>query len=149
MRRITLFLLLALAGPPGFGQSGKPLFPNPPGVQAYTYRNSFKNGVEATLDTIRSLGFTEIECGTDPQGLTPEAFRKLLDARGMKAPSVGAGYETLVKDPQEVARKAKVLGASYVMVAWIPHQGDFTLQDVQKAAADFNRAGKVLKDAVQ
>jgi hypothetical protein len=41
-------------------------------VQAYTYRNSFKNGVEATLDTIRSLGFTEIECGTDPRDLPPK-----------------------------------------------------------------------------
>ncbi len=146
VRRIMLFLWLALAGSLAYGQSGKPLFPKTPGVQAYTYRNSFKNGVEATLDTIRSLGFTEIECGTDPEGLTPEAFRKLLDARGMKAPSVGAGYETIVKDPQEVARKAKILGASYVMVAWIPHKGDFTLQDAQKAATDFNRVGKVLRE---
>jgi sugar phosphate isomerase/epimerase len=64
----------------------------------------------------------------------------------MKAPSVGAGYETIVKDPQEGSPQGQVLGASYVMVAWIPHKGDFTLQDAQKAAADFNRVGKVLKE---
>lgn len=142
--RFLLFTVLPLQF--AVAQSGKPLFPKTPGVQAYTYRNSFKNGVEATLDTIKSLGFTEIESGTSPNGLTPEAFRKLLDARGMKAPSVGAGYEEIVKDPQEVARKAKILGASYVMVAWIPHKGDFTLQDAQKAATDFNKAGKVLRE---
>lgn len=143
---VLLFLFLSLDS--CFAQSGKkPLFPQTPGVQAYTYRNSFKNGVEATLDTIKSLGFTELECGVDPNGMTPEAFRQLLDARGMTAPSVGAGYEEIVKDPEEVARKAKVLGASYVMVAWIPHEkNNFTIENAKKAVADFNRVGKVLKE---
>ena len=87
-----------------------------------------------------------LESSTNPNGLTPEAFRKLLDERGMTSPSVGAGYEELVKDPAEVARKAKIIGATYVMTAWIPHKEEFTLEDAQKAVADFNRAGKVLKE---
>jgi len=143
---LSLFLASFLAIHLVSAQSGKPLFPQTPGIQAYTYRFGFKNGVTATLDTIRSLGFTDIECGVNPNGLTAEEFRKLLDERGMKAPSVGTGYEDLVKNPQEVARKAKVLGAQYVMVAWIPHKGDFTLEDAKKAVADFNQAGKVLKE---
>ena len=105
-----------------------------------------KIDVAATLDTIKALGITELESGTNPNGLSPEAFRKLLDARGLKSPSVGAGYEELVKDPAEVARKAKIVGANYVMTAWIPHKGQFTLADAQKAAADFNQAGKILKE---
>jgi hypothetical protein len=44
-----------------FAQSGKPLFPKTPGVQAYTYRNSFKNGVPETLDTIRALGLQKLK----------------------------------------------------------------------------------------
>jgi sugar phosphate isomerase/epimerase len=144
---LCLLIILSFEVSNVFAQSGKPLFPKTPGVQAYTYRNSFKNGVPETLDTIRALGFTEIESGTNPNGLTPEEFRKMLDDRGMKAPSVGASYDEIVKDPKEVARKAKVLGASYVMVAWIPHtKNEFSIVEAKKAVEDFNRVGKVLKE---
>lgn len=127
-------------------QSSGLLFPETPGIQTYSFRNSFKNGVEATLDTIQRLGFKEVECGISPYGYTSAEFKKLLDARNMTAPSVGAGYELIVKDPQEVAKQAKDLGASYVMVAWIPHKDKFTIEDAKKAVADFNRVGKVLKE---
>ena len=153
MRKITsLFCvasLLLLLGPGitnTFAQKGKPLFPKAPGMEAYTYRHSFKKDVAATLDTIKGLGITEIESGPSPNGMAPEAFRKLLDERNITCVSMGAGYEEIVKDPAEVARKAKVLGAKYVMVAWIPHKKEFTLADAQKAAADFNRVGKVLQE---
>ena len=150
MKKITCLLIIALFL--GFGatdslaQKGKPLFPQAPGMQTYTFRNSMKVDVAATLDTIKSLGITVLESSTNPNGLTPEAFRKLLDARGMTSPSVGAGYEELVKDPSEVARKAKIIGATYVMTAWIPHKAPFKLEDAQKAVADFNKIGKVLKE---
>ena len=150
MKKITFPLCLAaflvFGGPAAFAQKGKPLFPQAPGMEAYTYRPSFKKDVAATLDSIKALGITELESGPSPNGLTPEAFRRLLDERGMTCPSIGVGYEALVKDPDLVARQAKTLGASYVMVAWIPHQKTFTLADAQKAAADFNRAGKVLQE---
>nr|WP_245705998.1 sugar phosphate isomerase/epimerase [Catalinimonas alkaloidigena] len=127
-------------------ETSDPLYTFPFGVQAYTFRNSFPNGIEQTLDTIQSMGFTELEGG--PVGdLSPEAFRQLCEARGITIPSTGAGYDELVKDPQAVADKAKALGAKYVMCAWIPHNGTtFTLENAQKAVADFNKAGKVLKD---
>lgn len=129
------------------GLYAQKLFPKMPGVQAYTYRFSFEKGVEATLDTIRDLGFKEMECGLSPYGLTTEQFKQMLDERGIKSPSVGVDYNELVKDPQEVARKAKIMGASYVMTAWIPHDGDnFTIENAKKAVADFNRVGKVLKE---
>ena len=135
-------LFLALTG----CTAQKPLYTYPLGVQAYTFRNHFPNDVAGTLDSIRAMGFTELEAGA-PKGMTPEEFRKLCDARGLNIPSTGAGYDELVKDPQEVARRAKILGASFVMCAWIPHKsGQFSLDDAKKAAADFNRAGKVLSE---
>jgi sugar phosphate isomerase/epimerase len=143
---LGIFLLLFFSALLAAAQSSRPLFPQMPGIQAYTYRFSFQKDVAATLDTIRSLGFTEIECGVNPEGLTSEAFRKLLDDRGIKAPSVNVGYEDLIQNPEEMARKAKVLGASYLMVAWIPHKDAFTLEDAKKAVADFNQVGKVLKE---
>lgn len=129
-----------------FAQSGKPLYTFPIGVQAYTYRNSFPNGVAATLDTIQALGITELE-GGNPEGTTPEEFRKMADERNIKIISIGAGYEELVEKPEAVIEKAKILGASYVMVAWIPHEsGDFKFENAQKAVEDFNKAGKILKE---
>ena len=40
----------------GQSNSAEPLFKVPLGVQAYTFRNSFPQGVEATLDSIANLG---------------------------------------------------------------------------------------------
>jgi sugar phosphate isomerase/epimerase len=143
---LSFALLFGFGTTETFAQKGTPLFPQAPGMEAYTYRESFKKDVAATLDSIKALGITELESGPNPNGLTPEAFRKMLDERGLTVPAIGAGYDDIVKDPAEVARKAKVLGAKYVMVAWIPHKKEFTLEDAQKAATDFNRVGKVLKD---
>lgn len=122
------------------------LYTAPFGVQAYTFRKSFPIDVAKTLDTIRSMGITELE-GGPPSTMTPEEFKKLCDARGISIPSTGAGYEQLVKDPKAVAETAKKLGSRYVMTAWIPHQrGAFNLDNAKKAVEDFNAAGKVLKE---
>lgn len=123
----------------------EPLFTAELGIAPYTFRNSFPKGIAATLDTIQSLGFTEIEGGG--QGMKPEAYKKLCEERGLSIPSMGAGYEQLVKDPMEIVSKAKILGAKYVMAAWIPHDtGNFGLEDAKKAVNDFNTFGKVLAD---
>ena len=124
----------------------KPLYTAPLGVQAYTFRKSFPIDVAKTLDTIKMMGFTEIE-GTGGR-ISPQEFKKLCDERGISIPSTGTGYEQLVKSPDSVAYKAKLLGAKYVMCAWIPHdKGVFTLENAKKAVEDFNRAGKILKDS--
>ncbi len=128
-----------------YGQSGEPLFPETPGLVSYTHRTSFEKDVSATLDTIKTLGITDMEF-SNLFDKTPESLRKLLDERGIKCSSFGVGYDDLVDDTEEVARKAKVLGASFVRVAWIPHEGTFDLEDAQKAVADFNRVGKILKE---
>jgi sugar phosphate isomerase/epimerase len=127
-------------------KSKKPLYTAPFGIAPYTFRKSFPNGVAATLDTIKNMGFTEIE-GGGGRDMSPEEYRKLCDERGISIPSMGTGYEQLVKDPQAVADKAKIFGSKYVMCAWIPHKtGNFNLEDAKKAVADFNAAGKVLKE---
>ena len=127
-------------------QKGKSLYTFPIGVQAYTYRASFPKDVVATLDTIKALGITDMEAGA-PKGMTEAEFKKLCDERGITISSTGSGYEQIVKDPMETVNKAKALGASFVMVAWIPHQkGNFNLENAKKAVADFNRVGKVLKE---
>jgi sugar phosphate isomerase/epimerase len=106
----------------------------------------FPKNILTTLDTIKMLGFTEIE-GGNPRGISPEDFKKECDKRGINIPSTGAGYDELVKNPMVVVEKAKIFGAKYVMCAWIPHErGKFNIENAKKAVEDFNTIGKVLKE---
>jgi sugar phosphate isomerase/epimerase len=144
----TIFLAIALLSIviiPSWGQKGKKTFPAEIGMVSYTYRNSFQKDVAKTLDTIKTLGITDMEFSS-LFGKTAEELRQLLDERKMKCSSFGVSYDELVNKTADVARKAKVLGASYVRVAWIPHQAPFTLEVAQQAVKDFNQAGKSLKE---
>jgi sugar phosphate isomerase/epimerase len=142
IRTLSTFILLLVAST-AFSQG---LYKAKFGIQTYSYRNSFPKGVAATLDTIKSFGITELE-GNAPEGMTPEEFRKMCDARGLSIPSTGCGYDELTKDPMAIVKSAKALGATYVMTAWIPHErGKFNLENAKKAVADFNAGGKVLKE---
>ena len=123
----------------------KPLYTTPLGVQTYTFRRSIGNDPAKVLDTIKMLGFTEVEGGGGR--IAPEDFKKLCDERGISIPSTGADYGQLVSAPDSVVMRAKALGAKYVMCAWIPHEnGVLTSENAKKAVDDFNKAGKFLKD---
>ncbi|WP_282180445.1 sugar phosphate isomerase/epimerase family protein [Maribacter stanieri] len=127
-----------------WGQSGEPLFSETPGLVSYTHRKSFEKNVAATLDTIQSLGVTDMEF-SNLFGTKPTDLRQMLDIRGIKCSSYGVSYDDLINNTDEVGQTAKILGASFVRVAWIPHEGKFKLQDAERAAMDFNNAGKKLK----
>jgi sugar phosphate isomerase/epimerase len=121
------------------------LFPDPIGIQGYTYRDSWHDPI-AVLDTIKNLGITEYEGGV-LRGYTAEQTRKLFEERGIKIVSTGTGFEALTDSLklQQLITTAKALGASYVMCAWIPHQKEFSLKDADHAIAVFNNAGKILR----
>lgn len=137
--------LLAFCVPAFSGEKSKLLFSEPLGIAPYSFRNHFPNGVAETLDIIKEMGFTSIEGGGGD--MDPHEYKKLCDARGLSIPSMGASYETLVKDPMSVVKKAKIYGASYVMAAWVPHEkGNFTLENAKQTVKDFNTFGKVLAD---
>ena len=117
-----------------------------PAIVSYTYRNSFQRDFVATLDTIKTLGITNIEF-SNLFGKTAADIRKMLDERGMRCTSFGVSYEVLMSKTAEVAENAKALGASFVRVAWIPHEkGNFTIEHAKKAVEDFNNLGKILKE---
>ena len=119
------------------GLAQKDLYTAPFGVQTYTFRRSIGIDPAKTLDTIKMMGFTEIEGGGNR--MTPEAFKKLCDERGISIPGTGGGYEELVKSPDSIIYRAKVFGSKYVMCAWIPHdKSGFTIENAKKAVEDFN-----------
>lgn len=129
----------------GYGQGGKPLFTQHPGVVSYTYRDYFAKDVPGTIDLISKNGFTDIEF-SNLFGKTAEQLRALIDAKGIKCSSFGVSYDDLVNKTDTVAKNALTLGAQYLRVAGIPHKGKFTFEEAQKAAETFNKEGKYLKD---
>jgi len=117
------------------------------GLQLYSLRNQFKTDVTGTLDIIQSWGITKLE-GGGTYGLSMEDYKKEIAARNLEVVSVGAGFEDLQKNVDKVIATGKEFGASYVMCAWIPHDGDnFTIADTEKAIEVFNAAGKKIKAA--
>jgi sugar phosphate isomerase/epimerase len=143
--KIKQLVLVCLLAVPFFVQAQK-LYTYPIGVQAYTFRNHFPKDVAKTLDLIQSMGITEIE-GSAQQGQTPEQFKQMCADRGISVPSTGVDFNDLA-NPADAIAKAKVLGAKFVMCAWIPHKvrGGFTLEEAEKAVAVFNEAGKKFRE---
>lgn len=117
------------------------------GLQLYSLRNQFKTDVPGTLAKIKSWGIKQIE-GGGTYGLPMADYKKMLAQNGLKMVSIGADFQKLADNPQAIINEAKAFGATYVMCAWVPHQGDdFTMDDIKKAITVFNTAGKVLADA--
>lgn len=116
------------------------------GLQLYSLRNQFAKDVPGTMAKVKGWGIREVELG-GTYGLSMEDFKKLLSQNSITPISYGADFKALTTDPQDVANTAKVLGVTYVVCHWIPHNGtDFTLEDVKRAVEVFNAAGKVLKE---
>jgi sugar phosphate isomerase/epimerase len=131
-----LVLLLVLSG---LSSSGQEI-----GLQLYSLRNQFSKDVPGTMAKIKSFGIKEIEIG-DTYGLSFPEFIKLIAQNELQVISYGADFERLMNFPQSVADDARAYGAKFVVCYWIPHRGDtLTLEDINKAAAVFNKAGKVL-----
>jgi sugar phosphate isomerase/epimerase len=100
--------------------------------------------VVKTLDTIKMMGFTEIEGGGN--GMSPVDFRKLCDDRGIGIPYTGTGYDELIKYPDSIIYRAKILGAKYIMCAWIPHGNGVLTFDVPLGTGEIDIPG-ILKEA--
>jgi sugar phosphate isomerase/epimerase len=116
-----------------------------PGVVSYTFRNQFSEDIPGTLDMIKDMGFTKIEFSS-LFGKTSTELRELLNERGLEAPSYGVSYDALVDEIDQVIEDALNLGATYVRVAWIPHEPPFDINDARRAIMDFEEAGRVLSE---
>jgi sugar phosphate isomerase/epimerase len=92
------------------------------------------------------MGLTNIEF-SNLFGKTASELRQLLDEKKMKCTSYGTSYPDVLANTRKVGEIAKTLGASFVRVAWIPHDKvPFTIEIAKKAVDDFNAVGKILKE---
>ena len=116
------------------------------GLQLVSIHKNLDQDVSAGLDLVKSYGIALVEtAGTC--GLTPQQFRQQIDAHGLKVFSAHYQYPALDADLSKVIDEAKILGSGTIVVPWIPHKGLFTADMARKAAADFNKWGKTIKDA--
>jgi sugar phosphate isomerase/epimerase len=134
----------AAAGPGGkaaevFGRFGGAL-----GLQLYSLRKQLEKDVPGTLKIVKEWGLSEVETA-GYYGRTAAAFAEELKQAGLSAKSMHAGYELLRDDMKQAVADAKALGVTYVTVAWIPHDGPFTAEHADRAAAHFSEWGRTLK----
>lgn len=121
------------------------LLKNTPGMVSYTFRNDFAKDLPKTLDETKALGITNIEF-SNLFGKKAVELRGLLDERGMICTSYGTNYDAMNSNIDSIIQDAKMLGAKFVRVAWIPHTSPMDLALAQKTVADFNRWGQKLKE---
>jgi len=121
-------------------------FKGPLGVQLWSFREQAKADPAAMLRMVRDMGFTHVETA-GLYGLPVARVAELVRDAGLRTTSMHVGYDELKKDMPTVIANAKALGATYVGLAWYPHdRSGFTESDARKAIADFNAFGRALKD---
>jgi sugar phosphate isomerase/epimerase len=119
---------------------------NPLGLQLWSLRNQMVASLPQGMAEVKALGFTEIEtAGT--YNHTAKELRALADANGLKVVGCHIPYERLQNDFDGAVAEAKTLGASYIVVAWIPHATAFDVAQARVASANFNAWGAKLKAA--
>jgi sugar phosphate isomerase/epimerase len=130
----------ALGAPRQAAAAGRP----PIGLQLYSLRHQLQKDVPGTLAKVKAMGFEDVEtAGT--YGMSVADFAAALRQAGLRARAAHFPYEQFRDDAAGVVRDAQALGASFMVCAWIPHQGAFSSEHVKGAAAVFGgaaRAGK-------
>jgi len=121
-------------------------FKGPVGLQLYSLRDQLKQQGAPALDFVKAQGFVEVEIGLESHyGLTAEAMKAALDARGLKPIAAHASLDFILNQTEKAVAEAKRFGIQYVGVAWAPHKNPLDEQQVLKIAEGFNQAGKLLK----
>jgi sugar phosphate isomerase/epimerase len=120
------------------------IFKGPLGLELYSLRHELNRDFAGTLDQVKRMGFKEVEL-PGFYGMTPREFRRQLDPLEIKCTSIIFSYKQFRDHMAEVIENAKIMGAKYVVCAWIPHKGKLTLANIEKAVREFNDWGKELK----
>lgn len=117
------------------------------GTQLYSFRNQFSSDIPGTLKKISDMGIRVVE-GGDSYGMPQEAFMDLLEKNNLRVTSIGADYNELKNNIEQVITKARAYRAEYVVCFWIPHKGEqLTLTEAEEGARVFNAAGARLQEA--
>jgi sugar phosphate isomerase/epimerase len=122
------------------------------GIQLWTIKEDMEKDAKATLKTIASYGYKQIEsCDTGKGifwGMTADEFKKYQEDLGIQMVSSHCSPDFTLKKEKEDEFKKLVEGAAKVGVKYLinPFPGEFTKTDeFKKVAEGLNRIGEISK----
>ena len=127
------------------------------GIQLYTVRNEMLANPEATLASLRKIGYRKVEGVHYNNGKIfnqkVKDFKKYLVNEGIKMPSghVSTGQEdpsqtgTLINNFERAVTDAMTLGQDYIVCPWLAEFERKTLDDYKRLTEKFNIAGEICK----
>jgi sugar phosphate isomerase/epimerase len=125
----------------------KGAFNHPFGLEIYSLRFEFAKDVPKTISLMKQMGFKDLEV-SGYYGLTPKEFKAEMKKNKLTCSSMIFDYSRYQTDVGGIIKEAKLFGARYVGVGWIPHKTDsFNMDDAKKACEDFNDFGAKVKKA--
>jgi len=142
---LLTFPLAAIGAEVGTSDS----FRGPVGLQTYSLRDQIKKDGAKALEYVKEQGFKFVEIGLGPNdhyGMTREELRETLNKLGLKPVAALGGLDFILNKTDEAVENAKFFGFEYVGIAWAPHNAPLDEAQTLKIAADFNKAGKLLKE---
>ena len=113
------------------------------GLELYSLRKELDRDVPGALALARRMGFTQVEVAM-LHGLSAHEFAAALKAAGLKATSLAAAHEDLQAKLDLVKQRAEEFLAKWVVLAWIPHSGDFTVEMAKRVAREMSEWGESL-----
>lgn len=109
----------------------------PIGVQLYSVRSEVQTDLNKTLAEIRKIGYQQVE-SFPPQYVVPAAdLRRAILDHGLTVPSGHFGYDKIASQWDY----AQELGVKDVVCAGLPNAMRGSLEEIQKAADQFNQWG--------
>lgn len=115
------------------------------GAQLYTVRVALEADFDKTLCRVAQIGYREVEFA-GLFGQSPTEVRARLNAHGLRAVASHANWQQLRDTPQQAIDDAKALGASYLVLAWLPPEERQTLAQWENWIARLNTVGKTAHD---
>lgn len=116
------------------------------GIQLFTLRAEAAQDLEGTLRRVAELGYDEVEFA-GLFGNDPVRVRELLDELGLVAVANHVSWEIIRVDPARGIEETRLLGAEYMVFAWLPPHERATLSQWRDWIERLNDVGRACRDA--
>jgi sugar phosphate isomerase/epimerase len=114
------------------------------GIQLYTVRREFARDPDGTLARLAAIGYREVEFAGYPPG-TPQEIAAQLKRHGLTAPAAHVPLEALRSDWDATLTRARIIGHTYLVVAFVAPAERRTVDDWKRIAELFNRAAEAAR----
>ncbi len=127
------------------------------GIQLYTVRDVIAKDVAGTIARIASIGFKELEIygyNNEDQfwGMTPKAFKQLLNDNKLTAPSTHIMFDKFLvtendDDVKRTCEAANIIGNKFVTFPILDEKYRKNLEDYKALCSKLNKLGRLCKES--